>query len=62
MRVREAPTDLATALPPFTSPVVHMFALPCTLRAVAHGLISSAGLLRSIRPRGHTEIWVEMFH
>ncbi|MFI8242595.1 hypothetical protein ACIF83_36015 [Streptomyces sp. NPDC085866] len=63
MRVQEALTYLATALPRFTSPAARMLALQCALRADTHGHARlPAGLLRSMRLHGRTEIWEELAH
>ncbi len=59
MRVQEALTYLATALPRFTFPAARMLALQCALRADAR---LAAGLLRSMRLHGRTEIWEELAH
>ncbi|TVZ77982.1 hypothetical protein FB157_1366 [Streptomyces sp. BK340] len=63
MRVQEALTYLATALHRFTSPAARMLALQCALRADARGHTRlAAGLLRSTRLHGRTEIWEELAH
>ncbi|ANP52013.1 hypothetical protein J2Z21_008881 [Streptomyces griseochromogenes] len=63
LRVREMLTYLATALPRCTSPAARLLALQLALRANAHGLVRlPAGLLRSMRLRGRTEIWEELAH
>lgn len=61
VRVREMLTYLSTALPRFTSAAARLLALQCALRADTQGLVRlPAGLLRSMRLRGRTEIWEEL--
>jgi hypothetical protein len=63
-RVREMLTDLAAALPRFSSPTARLLALQCALRADSQGRVRlpGGGFLRGMRLRGRTELWNELEH
>ncbi|GHA68984.1 hypothetical protein GCM10010372_80590 [Streptomyces tauricus] len=63
LRVKEALTYLAVALPRFSSPAARLLALQCALRADHHGHVRlPPGFLRGMRLRGRTELWSELEH